>query len=168
MVACGRLGDAALGQVVAGGRGLGGLPQVAGVEPGRVLQEPVQPAALGPPALVGRRGLLVLEPDAVAVRERLDSRGEVEALGLAHEGDVVAAALAAKAVVDLLHRVDRERRRALVVEGAPADEPGARPAQRRAPADEVHHVDCSLEGLEALAADRAHAADASAACARSA
>ena len=71
MVARRRLDDAALGQVVASGRGLGGLPQIARVETGRVLQEPEQPTPFRPPPLIGRRGLLVFEPDAVAVGERL-------------------------------------------------------------------------------------------------
>ncbi len=166
VVAGGRLGDPPLLEIRPRGRGLGRLPQIPGVEAGRIVQQAQEPALFGTAALVGGRRLLVLEPDAVAVGQRLDRRGEVEVLGLAHERDVVAAPLAAEAVVDLLHRVDRERGRALVVERAASDVPGARAAKRRAGADQVDHVDRDLQGLEALPGDRAHAAEASALCAR--
>jgi hypothetical protein len=160
------IGDPALGEIRPGRLGLGGIPQVAAVELRGVVEQPEEPRPLGAAAVVLGRGLLVLEPDAVAVGERLDSPREVEVLGLADERDVVAAALAAEAVVDLLHGVDRERRGALVVERAAAHVAGAGAAKRGAAADEVDHVDRGLQRLQALAGDRAHAAAASAACAR--
>ena len=70
---------------------------------------------------------LALELHAGAVGERLQRGAEVEPLGLHHELEDVAALAAAEAVVELLDRVDAERRRALVVERA---QPGVAPLRR--------------------------------------
>ena len=83
-----------------------------------------------------------LQLDPVALGQQLQGAFEVEALGLLHEREDVAGGLAAEAVVDLLARVDPERRRALVVERAQAlvaAGPGA--AQLGARGDELDHVD---------------------------
>ena len=87
------------------------------VERRRLVEHGVEPVA--PPArlLLLRRGLLVFERDAEALRQPLDRTGEVEVLGLADEGDHVALA-APEAVVELVGRVDGEARRSLLVERA--------------------------------------------------
>ena len=74
---------------------------------------------------------LALELDPVAVGQRLDRVGERQPLLLLDELDHVAADPAAEAVVELLLRVDRERRRALVVERAQAREARPRSAAGR-------------------------------------
>src|SRR6185437_5061480 len=98
--------------------GLAGLPQVAGVEARRVLQQRQQPALLVAALLRLGRRLLVGDLDAEAVTQPLHGGDEVEVLGVLDEADGVAAALAAETVVLLVDGVDRERRRALVVERA--------------------------------------------------
>ena len=80
---------------------------------------------LGPRVL-----LLALQLDPVAVGQQLDRLGEPEPVLLFDELDHVAADPAAEAVVELVLGVDREGRRALVVERAEAD-PCGRPARRR-------------------------------------
>src|SRR4029079_7599903 len=82
---------------------------------------------------------LTLQLHAVALREPLERRREVQSLGLHHELEDVAARLAAEAVVELLRRVDPERRRPLLVERAQPLQPvqaralelAARPDQPR-------------------------------------
>ena len=69
---------------------------------------------------------LALQRHAVALGQRLERLAEVEPLGLHHELEDVAARAAAEAVVELLDRVDPERRRALVVERAQPLQPRAR------------------------------------------
>ena len=70
-------------------------------EGGGLVEHGVEPlAALA--RLVGqRRALLVLELDPEPLRQPLDRADEVEPLGLAHEGDDVAALAAAEAVVEV-------------------------------------------------------------------
>src|SRR5262249_2749100 len=58
--------------------------------------------------------------DSEARGERLDGLGEVQPVDLAHEVDDVASRTATEAVVEALVAVDREGRRALVVERAEA------------------------------------------------
>ena len=70
--------------------------------------------ALGLARILG----LALQLDPAAIGQQLERRLEVHALGLLHEREHVPLGLAAEAVVDLLHRVDPERGRALVVERA--------------------------------------------------
>src|SRR5680860_837239 len=70
------------------------------------------------PRLSLRILFLALQLDPVAVGEQLHCLGEAEPLLLFDELDRVAAHPAAEAVVELLLRVDREGRRALLVEGA--------------------------------------------------
>ena len=69
-------------------------------------------------------------------RQPFDRADEVESLRVADEADHVAALVAAVAVVELVHRVDREARRPLLVERAAADEPRARFPKRRALLDD--------------------------------
>ena len=111
-------------EVGAGPRRLAGVPQVPAVEGGRLREQLDQPLALAPALVVAPAGV-VLQLDSVAVGELLDGVAEVEALLLLQEREDVAARLAAEAVVELLDRVDRERRRALVVERAQPEPPRA-------------------------------------------
>ena len=69
--------------------------------------------------------------DVVAVGEQLERLAERQRLRLHHEREDVAARAAAEAVVELLDRVDAERRRALVVERAQPDVAGRTPARLR-------------------------------------
>jgi hypothetical protein len=130
------------GEVLARRRRLVGVPQVADVERRRALEQLVQ-ALAHPPALgLGRVLLDRLELHPVAVREVLERRLEVEALGHLDEPERVPALAAPEAVEELLAGVDPERRGPLVVERAQAlvaVDPSA--AQLGARADEVDHVD---------------------------
>ena len=134
------LAEAAALEVRAHRRAGGRLPQVPLVERGGLVEHGVEPVAPLARLLELRRGLLVLERDAEALREPLDGAGEVEALGLAHERDHVAALAAAEAVVELVGRVDREARRPLLVERAAAGVPRARLPQRGPAGDDLDHV----------------------------
>ena len=100
-------------------------------------QQPLAPASLG---LLTRIRLLVLERDAVAVGEPFDRLREVELLGLANEGDDVAALPAAEAIEELLGRVDGEARSLLVVEGAEARVARAGTAELRPRRNDLDHV----------------------------
>jgi hypothetical protein len=117
-LAQGRLLEAPAGQVLARGRRLGRVPQVAHVERRGALEQLVQ--ALARLAALGRRGVLLddLQAHAVAVGDVLHRALEVESLGELHEAERVTALAAPEAVEELLRRVDPERRRALVVERA--------------------------------------------------
>ena len=130
-------------EVRAGGGRLGRLPQHPHVVGGRALEQCAQP-------VISLRGAprspdpprLALELDPAAVGERLQRTREVEPLGLHHEREDVAARAAAEAVVELLDRVDPERRRPLVVERAQPGQPSrARAPQLRAGADQLLEVD---------------------------
>ena len=95
-------------------------------------------APLGLPRVL----LLALQLDPVALGQQLQRAAEVHALGLLHEREQIARGLAAEAVVDLLRRVDAERRRALVVERAqPLVARRPRAAQLGARGDQLDEVD---------------------------
>jgi hypothetical protein len=132
-----RLVEPALGQELPPGHGLGAaelLEVVLGGQPVRL----DQPGALGGLAAGCRRALLVAQLDAVAAGQPLDGLLEVQVLGVAHEADDVAGLAAAEAHVVPERRVDVERRRLLVVEGAQAlQAPAARRAQLHRLADDV-------------------------------
>jgi hypothetical protein len=101
--------------------------------------------------------LLELERDLVAVGEQLDRTLEVHALGLHDECERVAGGLTAEAVVDLLGRVDPERRGALLVKRAQAGEAvGAGTPQLRARGHEVHHVDGVADALLGVVGVESH------------
>jgi hypothetical protein len=147
----GLLAEAALAdQVVARLAGLPGLPEVVLVEAGGTLERVAQPAA--PAArLLGLRILgVALDLDAVALGERLDRIGERESLLLLDEADRVAPRLAAEAVVEALRRLDRERGRALVVEGAEADEALTLAAQVGVGGNDLDDVGGLTNALERL------------------
>src|SRR5205085_2248241 len=114
----------ALLQVVARPVGLWRVAQEGRVEARRPLEQLPQPLALTP-HLLGTRILgLTLELDAIEVGQRLHGLGKRKPLLLLDELDDVAPHSAAEAVVELLRRVHREARRALVVKRAQAGEPG--------------------------------------------
>ena len=100
--------------------------------------------------------LLALQLDPVAVGEQLHRLGEAEPLLLLDELDHVAADPAAEAVVELLLRLDRERRRALLVERAEADPAGALAAQVGVGGDHLDDVGRLLDPFEALGGDQRH------------
>ena len=124
------LGEPALGQVLARLAGLLRLPEVVRVVGGAAFQQLLQALAALPCGLRPRVLLLALQLDPVAVGERLDRLGEPEPLLLHHEAEDVARHPAAEAVVELVLGVDREGRRALVVERAEAHHLRALPACR--------------------------------------
>jgi hypothetical protein len=100
--------------------------------------------------------LLALQLDPVAVGQQLHRLGEAQPLLLLDELDRVAADAAAEAVVELLLRVDRERRRALLVERAEADPAGALAAQVGVGGDDLDDVRGLLDPLQALLGDQRH------------
>ena len=100
--------------------------------------------------------LLALQLDPVTVGEQLDRLGEAKPLLLFDELDHVAADPAAEAVVELLLGVDRERGRALLVEGAEPDPAGALAAQVGVGGDDLDDVGGLLEAIEALGRDQRH------------
>ena len=116
------------------------LAQDAMVEGGGQRQQLAPPVLPAPPGRDLRAQLLVFERDVEAVGQPLDGAHEVERVARLDIGDRVAADPAAVAVVELLGRVDVERRRALVVERAAADPLGARLAQLRVGARELDDV----------------------------
>ena len=110
--------EPAPGEVVARRSRLVRLPEHAHVVGGRALEQCEQPLALGPALGVARVLGVALELDPGALGERLERGGEVQPLRLHRELEDVTARAAAEAVVELLDRIDAERRRALVVERA--------------------------------------------------
>ena len=150
------LAEAAPGEVVARERAGLRVPEVALVERGRLVEQRVEPVAPAPSRVVGRARVLVLRLDVEAVGEPLDRAGEVEALRVADERDRVAARAAAEAVVEALHRVDREARRALLVERAAAGHAPADLAQRRAVLDDRDEVGRLLDGLDGRVLEACH------------
>ena len=132
------------------------VAQEGRVEAGGALEQLLQPRARLALLLGARVLLLALELDPVAVGQRLDRVGEREPLLLLDELDHVAAHPAAEAVVELLLRVDRERRRALVVKRAQAGEAGARAAQVGVGGDDLDDVGGLLDPLDAVASEAAH------------
>src|SRR6185437_12167818 len=100
------LAEPAGGEIVArAGSGLR-LPEHAGVEFGRPLEQRPQLILAPTPLLLLRRGLLVLELDPEAPREQLDRADEVDVLRLLDERDRVAALAAAEALVRAASRRD--------------------------------------------------------------
>ncbi len=150
------LAESALGQVIAGFAGLLGLPEVVGVVGAGALQQLLQPAPLLASGLRPRVLLLALDLDPVAVGEQLDRLGEAHPLLLLDELDHVAADPAAEAVVELLLRLDRERGRALVVEGTEAGPAGALAAQIGVGGDHLDDVGGLLDPFQALRRDQRH------------
>jgi hypothetical protein len=142
-------------------RRLGRLPEHPRVVDRRVVEQTHQAPPLVPPAGGVGGALLVLELDAVALGEPLHGADEVEVLGFLDEAEGIAAALAAEAVVELGHRVERERRGALLMEGAAGRKSRPFPLQLSAAADQVDHVDRAADGLDAVGAQPAHAGSSS-------
>src|SRR5712692_4687483 len=142
------LAETAPGKVLAHRLARLGLPEVALVERGRLLEQRVQPLGAAAACVRLRRGRLVLERDPVAVGEPLDRAREVEVLRLADEGDDVAGGRAAEAVVQALLRADREARRPFLVERAAAGEPRARLAQLRPRRNDVDEIGRGLDRLD--------------------
>src|SRR4029077_13692154 len=112
-----------------------------------------------PRALAALAGAALRHRDAGAAREQLDGLEEAHLLGLLHELEHVAADLAREAVVELAFGVDRERRRLLVVERAPAHEVPAHALERHRLADQLHDVGRRAHTLDPVvtASRRAHA-----------
>ena len=150
------LAEPATREVAARVLGLFRLPQIGGVEARGALEQREQ--ALAPAAaLLGARVLvLALELHAVALGEELHGLGEVERLGVAHERDRVALGLAAEAVVELVLAVDRERRRALVVEGAQAHPARAHSPQVGLGAHQGDHVHGLAHALDRVVGVERH------------
>src|SRR5205807_734965 len=91
---------------------------------------------------------------------------EGEPVDALHEADRIARLVTAETVVELVVGVDRERRRALVVEGAEAGVAAADPPQLGVGADERDHVDRVLDAVDRLLRVERHAGEASAATRR--
>uniref|UniRef100_A0A6J5ZXW7 Unannotated protein n=1 Tax=freshwater metagenome TaxID=449393 RepID=A0A6J5ZXW7_9ZZZZ len=108
--------EAARGQIRAGFLSLGRFPEVSDVEGCRPFEQFEQPVAL----LTALRGLRILlgqlHRHAVAIGEDLYRLAEIEPLGQLDKLEEVASLAAAKAVEDLLNRIDAERWTALVME----------------------------------------------------
>ena len=134
----------------------GGIPQVALVERRRLVEQRMQPVTPLSRCLDLRRALLVLERDPEALREPLDRADEVDALRLPHERDHVAALAAAEAVIELVHRVDGEAGRPLLVEGAATAVARTGLAQGRAPAHHLDHVGGGDDGANGVVLDPRH------------
>jgi hypothetical protein len=86
----------------------------------------------------------------VSIRKRLDRLAKPETLLLLHEAEHVAPGLAAKAVVELLPCIDRERRGALLVERAQPGVALAGAAQVGVPRDDLDDVGGALYALDRL------------------
>ena len=99
---------------------------------------------------------LALELDPVAVGQQLDRLGEPEPLLLLDEFDRVAPDPAPEAVVELLLRVDRERRCPLLVERAEADHPRPLAFEVGVGGDDLDDVGGLLDPLEAVGGDQRH------------
>ena len=97
----------------------------AGAEEARGLKIHLQHALSGNAAL-GRRILtLTRKRNARTVGQILHRLGEIQILGLLHEGDHASTRLTAEAIEQLFGRGDREGGRLLTVEGATAHQIGA-------------------------------------------
>ncbi len=108
------------------------------------------------PRLGPRVLLLAFQLDPVAVGEQLHCLGEPKPLLLLDELDHVTPHSTAKAVVELLLRVDRERRGALLVEGAETDPAGALPTQIGVGGDHLDDVGGLLQSFQALRRNQRH------------
>ena len=125
----------------------------------RLLEQSGQPLATLACRVLARRRLLVLERDAEPLGEPLDRADEVEVLGLLDEAHDVPALAAAEAVVELADGVDREARRALLVERAAAAVSRARrTTQRGSGRDDVDHVGRGDDRVLARVLDPRHSA----------
>ena len=116
----------------------------------------MQPLPPAPPLLGRGVVLLALEANPVAFGQGLDGLGEVERLGLLHEADGVAADAAAEAVVEPALGIDRERRRALVVERTEPRPARPDPAEVGLRADELGHVDRVAHPLDRILGEERH------------
>ena len=114
------LAEPASGEILANRRGAIPVPQEPLEVRGRLVEDGVETLAPAARFLYPRRCLLDLDRNPEPLCEPLDGADEVEVLRLADERDDVPALPAAEAVVELLDRVDRERRRLLLVERAAA------------------------------------------------
>ena len=134
--------EAALGEELAGRRGLGGA-QLLGVERRRRGVGRDQPGPLADVGPVGRAGrpaavVLVVQLDVRPPGQQLDRLGEGEVVDLLDEGDDVAALAAAETVEEVPRRSDLERRRLLVVERAqPLEAAAAGPLELQVLADDL-------------------------------
>jgi hypothetical protein len=109
-----------------------------------------------PASLLGLRiRTLALDLDAVSLPERLDGLREAEPLLLLDEPEHVSPGLASEAVVELLARIDRERRRPLLVERAQARVALTRAAQVRVRRDDLDDVGGVLDALDRLVSELA-------------
>ena len=153
-----RLVEAPSEQVLAGGGGLVGAPQVGGVEAGGALQQVGAPVGGGAGRLLLGARPLVAQRHPEALGQRLDRLGEgAGALALAHPVDGVARGPAAEAVVRaVVRRDDRERRGPLLVERAPPDPPTAPAHELDLPPDQLHQVGRLAHRLDALGIDQRH------------
>ena len=94
---------------------------------------------------------LALQLDPVALCQQLERFLEVHALGLLYEREDVARGLAAEAVVDLLGRVDAERRSSLLVERTQPLIPGrARAPKLGARGDQLDEIDGVADAIAGL------------------
>ena len=150
-----RLGrDAALGQVDARRLALLRPLQVALVERRDVVEQAVGALGAVEPVAVARRQVLALDLDAVPVGEPLDGLGERQVLDLLHEVEQAALLAAAEALVELVARVDVERRRPLVVERAAQHHLAARRPARAGPRlDQLDQVGPLAHGVDGRLAD---------------
>ena len=133
------------------------LPEVPLEEDRRLLEQREHPLATPARLVRLRRDLLVLERDAEPLREPLDRADEVESLGLADEGDDVAALAAAEAVVEVEVGVDGEARGPLLVERAATHVAGSGALPERRP--HAHDLDDVRRGdhfADALVLDPRH------------
>ncbi len=129
---------------------LGVVAQVIRIEAGGPLQQLPEPSP-SPPRLLGPRVLaLALDLHAVALAERLDRLRKAQPLLLLHEAEHVPPGLAPEAVIELLPRIHRERRRALLVERAQPREPVTGAAQVRIRRDDLDDVRGILHALDRL------------------
>ena len=150
-------GETAAGEIVTGKRAGLRVPEVALVERRRGLEQLVGDARAGGAA---RPAAAIVSSYSIWTLKRSASHsialGEVELLGLPDERDHVALRPAAEAVVELVHGVDREARRPLLVERAAAHVARAGLAQLSALGDDGDHVRCGLDLLDGCVLDPGH------------
>ena len=133
--------EAAVGDELASGRGLGRRRERLGVElPCQPVRLEQALALLGVAPRTAGLALLVAQLDAVLAGEPLHGLDEAEPLDLLHERDRVAALAAAEAVEGAARRVGVERRRLLVVEGAETLHGAPGPTQRDVLLDDLVDV----------------------------
>src|SRR5436190_512616 len=132
------------------------LPQIVRVELGRSLEHLAEPDP--PPARLLRARVvpLALHLDPVTVAERLHRLRERQPFLLLDELDHVAPHAAPEAVVELLPRIDRERRCPLLVERAQPHEALARAPQVGVRGDDLDDVGGLLDAIHRLRRELAH------------